>query len=146
MSQTVLFNMRIDRELKARLDEAATRDHRSTASLLNVVLSSWIEGRDYQPSFNQAAIKPPSGRETLRRAPGRPRHSKRPRVHTGNLKPAALPFLEGRERVTIDQIIEGTAIDDQPGIRIVLRELLIELGWTEYQDTHENRVWIAPNS
>jgi hypothetical protein len=141
VADVVQFNMRMRSDLKARLDEAASLDQRSTAALVSVILGGWLDGRGYRPSFDPTALKAPAPGERLRRAPGRQRADRKAKAYTGNLSPTVLPYLEGRDEATIDAIITGTGIPDGPGIRLVLRELLIENGWFEFVDDGGKRLW-----
>lgn len=126
MANTVVFTMKIDAELKSRIEAAAARDRRSTASLIAVVMDRWLEGNGYELDPDSIKAQP---------LPGRPRVSRDQDKTTHHLSPAIVPWLDERETVTIDEVLEGPLKSSrekaQPALVASIKGFFHEFGWRE---------------
>lgn len=55
MPKTSALGLRVEPAVKAALEKAAKDDRRSVASLVEKILSEWLEGRGYLPTDDAAA-------------------------------------------------------------------------------------------
>lgn len=144
MTDSTMFSMRFPRELKTRLDQAATLDQRSLASLLLVISKAWLKGRQYEPSFDREVIEWGSVealRADLRPLPGRPRSHANPRLNTDHVAPAIRKAIEGKDRLTLDDVAAAAGGNRGVSMKLV-RELLFRDGWREFRNAIDEKVWI----
>lgn len=136
MSQSQMISFRASAELKERLELEAHAGFRTVSQLLTMICSEWLQGRpaiaqkDGQPDVPAVAEVPPTY--------GRPRG--RPRSTTGGegqhgWAPLIRPFLEGRDRVTVDEVLDNAPrippAERTDGHRNAVRIVMLDLGWTE---------------
>lgn len=149
MNDTTPLSIRIRTDLKDRIEAAAVADGRTTSSLVSIILQRWLDANDYRPDFDRAQVAAAAGPSKLRRVQGRPRVAK-PTDGMHHLAPAIVPWIEERERVTLDDVLEFP-LKCAPGeasgaLQSSVKNLLVELGFEEFmelQDTGEEiSVWI----
>lgn len=145
---TAQFNMRLDTELKRKLDEAALLDRRSTAALVTIILDSWLDGKLYPTAFDATKIGGADTAQRLRPPPGRPRTRKRSGANTTAFIGKASRWLADRTEATASDLIDGAfpTERDNPnvghGLPVIIREVFLDLGWIERVNLQGERVWI----
>lgn len=149
MGMTAQFNMRLDTELKRKLDEAALLDRRTTSQLITVILDHWLMGRHYPTSFDPSTIGGETLAERLRPPPGRPRTvSRLPSDWVQTVTAEQRAWIAERDEVTIDDLIAGPFAKAAANPNVshalpkLLRELLDHMGLIERSKHTGERVWI----
>lgn len=149
MGTTTQFNMRLDTELKRKLDEAALLDRRSTAQLITVILDHWLSGRHYPTAYDPSSIGGETIAERLRPPPGRPRSKRPPSTWLErSVSDDQRAWIAARDEVTIDDLLSGpfAKAAANPNVAHILpkllRELLDHMGLVERVNHAGNRVWI----
>lgn len=149
MAQDHVITFRATDHLKRQLAAAAAADFRSTSSLITRILTEWLQDR---PN----SLEPPANDEPARITYAIPRGRQRAQAKQEGQHPwqsVVEPWLDGRERVTVDEVIEGALkIDPEEahaGQRKGVESVLLELGWTHLierqQGEPERRVWLLNN-
>lgn len=142
--ETVMFSLRMPRNLKARLDGAARLDRRSTASLLQVIAQAWLDRGVYQPTYDPAlSATGPQLEEVsdLRPAPGRPRTAANPRIDVYHIRPTIVRMIGGKERLSDPDVIGMANALSAPNAMQLVREVLFREGWREYRNRDNEPVW-----
>jgi hypothetical protein len=62
MAKQSAISVRLPEHLKAAVDQAAAADHRSTASLVEKILSDWLISKEAESAKQLGAVILPSGR------------------------------------------------------------------------------------
>lgn len=141
----VLFTMRIPQWVKRGLENVADRDHRSTASLVTMIVQRWLDGEPpYKPDFDHTALARRQDdilRSDLRPIPGRPRWKRNPAINTKGVQPVLGPLVCDKDRVALDDIFNLTSLEQSPGMIAMIREFFIEIDWREYQDENGKKVF-----
>ncbi|WP_294138355.1 hypothetical protein [Sphingomonas sp.] len=124
MTKTTPLGVRVNSELKAALDQAAHDDMRSTASLVNKVLTEWVVQRGLMSKDDAPA--------PVRRV-GRPR-TEATRADAAIASGPIIPWVEQvigeREQITIGEILAKAAAGSRVSARSI-GSALHGLGWSE---------------
>lgn len=125
MPQTTPLGVRIDQTLKDALDRAARDEMRSTASLVNKLLTDWSKAHGYL----SADAADPATRRT-----GRPRSEATradARITAGPIIPWVEQVIGNRTQITIGDVLDAAAPNSRTSAKAIAIALH-GLGWTEH--------------
>jgi hypothetical protein len=150
MSQDATISIRINRELKRSLEAYAVADDRSTSSLITKILKRWVAEKPSLPPLALVQDKDDAPEIVHVTPRGRPRVVAHQHEGEHPYRRAVEPWLSGRDRVTVDEVLENALqidpttaqIGQRKGVEMVLAELGWELKIERKQGAEDLPVWL----
>ena len=140
--EMVMFSMRLPWALKQQMDGIARLDGRTTSSLIQAVMRSWIAQEVYKPSFNASEIADELRASVdLRPKRGRQRSKPNPRMNIRPFVYRMSEHLRGRDRLSDGEFMEACKLINAPNNIDLMREFLFREGWREYRNGLNEDVW-----